>query len=127
MQKIKNIIYGSERNFVIKSVEIGDEYEGRYTTATPSWGGGMADAYMASTRLRPIAVTLEVDGVHYNIKADETVESIFEQSAYRLFPEEVNALQQLVGQSITIRARSLYNSGTLKKLAKVYQQRGESR
>ena len=126
LKRMQNMLKGPERNFTVLSTETGDEYEGRYISTTPSWGGGMAHSYMVSTRLRPVTVTLEVGGVHYKIKGDETVERIFEQSAYRLFPEEVNALQQLVGQSITIRARSPYNSETLKKLAKVYQPRGES-
>ena len=123
--KLIEMLKGPERNFNIVSIEKGDEYFGLYYGATPTWGAGGCSSYTGRTRLRQVTVTLEVEGVHYNIKGDENVGGRFEQSAYRFFPKEVEILQGLVGHTIRTRAKPPYTTETLKKLVKA--SRGEFR
>lgn len=119
IRRMRDFISGPERTFTVASVVAGEPHEKPYLGVTPSWGGfSVGVSYAGRKMVRPVTVAVHAGDHELAIRADENSEERCEGSLYELYPFEVEALGQLAGKPVTMRAKEPYDVRTLKKLAR---------
>ena len=118
--KVIDSIMGPKRVFVVKSIETGNPYLKTYSGISFSgvWGIGDASPYSYDVEVKPVTATITERGSDYREETLQNTGYGIIMSGVNLLPREQEVLRQSIGQSVSMRAKEPYDSGTLKKLAK---------